>query len=120
MKNLCLVAFAALVLVACGKKDEPVVTTSNAVTPQTCQAGYIWNGSTCVVGQPGQVYPGQPGQPGYPGQPGTQPYYPSYPQMCGGGYGGYPQYPGQYPYCGSSWSSYRFYSYNGYIFWVRY
>ncbi len=113
MKRLILIASTVLVLSACGKKDEePVVTAAAGVAvPQTCtQPGYVWNGSTCVIGQNGAVYPGQPG---YTGQPGYQPYYPSYQSMCGS----YPQYPGQYPtYCGSNWSRYRWYSNGGMYF----
>ena len=112
MKNFILAIATLVVLTACGKKDEPVVSTAAATTP-SCQAGYVWNGSSCVIGQTGSIYPGQPG---YTGQPGYQPYYPSYPQMCGGGM---PQYPGQYPYC-SNWSRYRWYTYGGMYFYYYY
>ncbi len=114
MKNFLILAATLVVLTACGKKDEPVVTTSAATVP-TCPAGQVWNGSTCVIGQTGSVYPGQP----YNGQPGYTPYYPSYPQMCGS-YNNYPQYPGQYPYCGTNWSRYRWYSYGGMYFYYYY
>lgn len=121
MKKLILIASTVLVLSACGKKDETVATTAAGTVPapQTCtQPGYVWNGSSCVVGQPGAAYPGQPNYQ-YNGQTGYMPYYPSYQNMCGS----YPQYPGQYPtYCGSysNFSNYRWYSYNGYYFYVRY
>lgn len=112
MKKLIFIAATLIALTSCGKKDEPVVNTSAAATVPSCPAGQVWNGSSCVIGQTGSVYPGQP----YTGQPGYTPYYPSYPQMCGGGY---PQYPGQYPYC-QNFSRYRWYSYNGFIFYYAY
>lgn len=89
----------ALVLAACGKSD-------NGSSSTTCDAGYVWNGSTCVYGYgygygyntcptPGQVQTQYGCLPPCPGNPslGQMANGQCVPAVTTPGYNGYPQYP---------------------------
>lgn len=71
-------------------------------TQGTCQSGYIWSGSGCVIASTGQPYPQYYPQQGCSycqGQPYPQPQpYPLYGGYYGYGQGGYAQPVPVYPY----------------------
>lgn len=93
---LTLVLGSLIALSGCGKDDEG--SNNTIIGQNNCQAPYVWNGSSCVIGNPGTgtgYYP--PGNGGYGCGGYQQPGYPQYPQ---------PQYPQQYPQGGYVMTSY--------------